>query len=341
MTKAAEAGASDGRRDVWRALALFCAVALGLGVTYLGSAVLFADLGVFLDPAGRFGIARLPRFNAALCLVLAYLCAAVWLAQRWARHDFEALRSVVEASDGEWARWAQRIRSPGATQLLRATLIGAVCGALVDAIAGRGADIDRALWWGHLAWVHLLNPLLFATIGVLIALSGVRAGIYQELGRRARVQLGQIAPLAPFARAGLRVALLWFVGNSLASLLLLDTNSPMLVASILILTTTLAVLALLAPSRGVHERLRDAKREELDWLRVEITRASGALRRGDAQGAAPLPALLAWEARVADAPEWPFDTSTWLRFALLLLVPVGSWLGSALAERFLERWLSA
>jgi hypothetical protein len=90
----------------------------------------------------------------------------------------------------------------------------------------------------------------------------------------------------------------------------------------------------------VHERLREVKRHELGWLRARIADASGALRRGD-EPAAVLPALLAWEARVASAPEWPFDASTWLRFTLLLAVPLGSWLGGALAERFVERWLGA
>jgi hypothetical protein len=115
----------------------------------------------------------------------------------------------------------------------------------------------------------------------------------------------------------------------------------MLVLSILLATGAVGVFSLLAPSRGVHERLREAKESELAWLRAAIARASEALRRGDAAGAAQLPALIAWEARVAGAPEWPFDTSTWLRFALLLLVPLGSWLGGALAEQVVERWLGA
>jgi hypothetical protein len=178
-------------------------------------------------------------------------------------------------------------------------------------------------------------------MGMLIAMSNARAGVYQEIGRRARVTLGEIALLAPFARAGLRTALLWFVGTSLASLLLVDTDAPMLVLSILIVTSVIAGASLLAPSRGVHERLREAKRRELGWLRPEIVRASDALRRGDGPGAVALPPLLAWEARVASAPEWPFDASTWLRFALLFLVPLGSWLGGALAEHVVERWLGA
>ena len=338
MPEAAEAEAE--RRDVRLACAIFCAVVLGLGVAYLGSALLAADLSVFLDASGRFGLVRLARFDAALGLVLAYLCSSLWLGHRWVRHDFHELRPVVEASDAEWAAWAERIRAPAAAPLVRAALLGAACGLAVDFVGAQASD-NTTTWQGHVVWVWILNPALFALMGLQVATSSLRAGVYRELGRRARVTLGDIAPLAPFARAGLRIALLWFVGTSLASLLLVDTDSPMLVISVLLVTVGIAVASLLAPSRGVHERLRDAKRQELGWLRAEIARASGALRAGDTPRAAQLPALLAWEARVSATPEWPFDSGTAARFGLFLLVPVGSWLGGAFAERIVERWFGA
>ena len=50
----------------------------------------------------------------------------------------------------------------------------------------------------------------------------------------------------------------------------------------------------------------------------------------------PLPALLAWEARVESIREWPFDTPTLVRFALFLLIPLGSWLGGAVVERVVD-----
>ena len=324
----------------WRAFGIFCGSALAFAAVYLGSALPFADLSVFEDPQGRFGLVRLVRFNAALGLVLAYLIALFWLGQQWVLRGFHHLYTLVDASEAEWSAFRARARSPGAARLARAAALGAAVGVFVDLVGARAAD--AALFWrGHQIWVHLLNPMVFAALGILMATSNARAGVYQELGRRARVTLGDIAPLAPFARAGLRTALLWFLGTSLASLLLVDTDSPMLVISILVVTTAIAVASLLTPSRGVHERMREAKQQELGWLRVEIARASAALRGGDAAGAAQLPALLAWEERVASAPDWPFDAGTVARFGLFLLVPIGSWLGSALAERIVERWFGA
>lgn len=37
--------------------------------------------------------------------------------------------------------------------------------------------------------------------------------------------------------------------------------------------------------------------------------------------------------------EWPFDTSTVLRFARYLLIPLGSWFGGAMVERVVDTWL--
>jgi hypothetical protein len=334
-----EGGASlrrPARAEGWTAFAIFCGVACAVAGVYLASAGLLADLSVF--GAGRV---RLARFNAALGLVLAYVCASLWLGQRWARRDLDELRGVVEGGEAEWAGWAERVATPRVTGLLGAALLGGLVGGLVDLIGGRASYDTTGIWHGHVVWVWILNPVLFALMGVLVRMSALRARLYQELGRRARVRIGDIAPLAPFVRAGMRIALLWFLGTSLACLLLVDTDAPALVLSVLLVTTAIALASLLAPSRGVHERLREAKRAELAWLRVEIARSTEALRRGDAAAANTLPALLAWEARVADSSEWPFDASTWLRFALLLLVPIGSWLGGALVEHVVERWLGA
>lgn len=340
----AEGGASlrrPGRAETWTAFAIFCAVACAVAGAYLASAALFADLSVFRDESVRFGGVRLARFNAALGLVLAYVCASLWLGQRWARRDLEELRGVVEGGDAEWAAWTRRVATPRAAGLLGAAVLGALAGGVVDLIGGRASYDTTGIWRGHVVWIWILNPVLFAFMGVLVRMTVLRARLYQELGKRARVRIGDVAPLAPFVRAGLRIALLWFLGTSLACLLLVDTDAPGLVLSILLATTATAVASLLAPSRGVHERLREAKRAELAWLRTEIAHCTEALRRGEAAGASTLPALLAWEARVAASSEWPFDASTWLRFTLLLLVPIGSWLGGALVEHVVERWLGA
>lgn len=50
-------------------------------------------------------------------------------------------------------------------------------------------------------------------------------------------------------------------------------------------------------------------------------------------GASDLPGLLAYEARIENVSEWPFDTPTLLRFGMLMIIALGSWVGGAIVER--------
>ena len=78
-----------------------------------------------------------------------------------------------------------------------------------------------------------------------------------------------------------------------------------------------------------------AKRAELDRCTEEVR----ALRDGRPGAGRSLADLLAWRAYVASVPEWPFDAPTRLRFALYLVIPLGSWLGGALVEKLVDRLL--
>jgi hypothetical protein len=103
-------------------------------------------------------------------------------------------------------------------------------------------------------------------------------------------------------------------------------------------TLSVGVVALVLPARGVHQRIRALKGRELSWVRAAIEQERDRLRAevATAAGASRLPSLLAYEQRIDSVREWPFDTPTLTRFALFLLVPLGSWLGGALVERLLD-----
>jgi hypothetical protein len=58
-----------------------------------------------------------------------------------------------------------------------------------------------------------------------------------------------------------------------------------------------------------------------------------------ADAARRLPGLLAFEARIEAAREWPFDAATLRRFGIVLLLPLVSWLGGALVERGVDTLL--
>ena len=86
----------------------------------------------------------------------------------------------------------------------------------------------------------------------------------------------------------------------------------------------------------INADLPGVKDEELEGIRARIddvrTRA-----HVDADAAQRLQGLLAYETRIAAAPEWPFDETTLMRLgasALILTVP---WFGQAIAAYLIER----
>lgn len=144
--------------------------------------------------------------------------------------------------------------------------------------------------------------------------------------------------LAPFSRLGLRHAFYWAGGSSLASLLALDLERVGPLFGIIAVTLALSTRAFLRPAQAIRRRIAQTKRGELARVRTQIDRAKErALGAGapDDPGASDLPGLLAWEARLLEVSEWPFDTGTRVRFAAVVLLAVGSWLGGAVVERVL------
>ena len=100
----------------------------------------------------------------------------------------------------------------------------------------------------------------------------------------------------------------------------------------------LAAAALLLPARGVRDRVRRAKREELERVRQAIQGNTDALANSaiaKRAGSVGLVDLLAYRQYVDSVREWPFDAPMLGRFALFTLLPLGSWLGGALVERVL------
>ncbi|MEN8162377.1 MAG: hypothetical protein ABFS41_20060 [Myxococcota bacterium] len=273
-----------------RAALLFLLLLLALVGAYVGSALLLADALVLRHPTRAGVLHPSVLVNTVLALVIAYTAAAGWIGQRWVREDFEALRPVVDAGESDWEDWSNAIVHPRRGPLLWGALLGALFGLAVIGLVGSMGTRAPSVWGGHRLWSWLLNPALFAALGVF-ALRGAEANrVFAAMGDRARVRVGANEALAPFARAGLRRALLWLLGSSLAALLLPTTGQPALVLAIIALTLGLGVASLFAPSRTLHARMREKKQAELAWVRSEIDRAGDALRGfGDpARGAVPL-----------------------------------------------------
>ena len=140
----------------------------------------------------------------------------------------------------------------------------------------------------------------------------------------------------PYAQHGVRSSLLAIVSLSVSANLWLDPNSPVVgTATTLVLLVTAAVLALLLPTWGIHQRLKAIKLSELKQIRNAIATRRDPRSRS-VEDAQQLRADLALERRVMEISEWPFDAGSYGRVSLYVLLGLGSWVGAALVERMLE-----
>ncbi len=174
---------------------------------------------------------------------------------------------------------------------------------------------------------------MFAPLGWFV---GAALRLSRLTEERASPELIDPRPFAPLARHGTRLAAVWLVIQAIGMPLILFAPEGMdkeLLRSAALLLLGLACFAailLLLPCRGAHRVLRSAKQTELETVRGQIGEARR-MREDDR-----LPGLLAWEARVESLSPSPIDAAALGRTGLLLLLPIGSWIGSAIVARFVD-----
>jgi hypothetical protein len=196
------------------------------------------------------------------------------------------------------------------------------------------------------------SVLLDLVIGAVIGWTLFRtlyAGIAQDRafarlsGQVATIDLLDLSPLRPFARRGQRRALRWLLLATVAAFVFVDAGFATPPALVFVAIMGFAMFSFLLPVYGIHRNihaekqlllatLRDQIRAERGRLGTRVARLSGAA----AGGGGHLADLLAYEARISGAREWPVDTTILLRLALILLLPLASWLGGAFVERAVD-----
>jgi hypothetical protein len=156
--------------------------------------------------------------------------------------------------------------------------------------------------------------------------------------RLSRIDLLDLTPLAPFAQQGLSNALLLVGALSVYSLMMLETGFMMLMLVVGGSALFLAVLALLAPVRGVQKRVRGAKQEELAWIAAHISGLRARLAESQAgTRSGELADMVAYRTLIENIPEWPFTGSTYLRLLVYALIPLASWGVGIVAEELIGR----
>lgn len=280
-----------------------------------------------------------------LCVQLAYLCSVSISAAREAPRAVRRVRPLLEGSAVELDELeaAAAFRPRGV--LLAAGLAGVVAGLLVPFLeTAPGAwqvYEDWRRWTPESTWHRVLAPIIGWWSARLMALMLIDSRRHSRLARRiARIDLLDLRPLEPFARFGLSNALRVTGFVALFAFLLIDLGRyGLLVLFIAALTVLFATAALLLPVRGIHRRIRQAKQAELHAVHAGIRGDAAALHSSALAGRDTTPSLadlVAYRELVAATREWPFDASTFMRFVLYLMIPLGSWLGGAFVERLVD-----
>jgi hypothetical protein len=295
-------------------------------------------------------------FGASLGRLVGFSFEWGWVAEL-IQDGFLGFAIAVTAASVRGARAEIRLLQPARApelerEVLRYPRALLACVGFIGVLSATPTVLSASMWEGgrRPEWTHPTVLWLFARNAVTwsIVLRGMALELV--LGRRFSALADAVVlsdPLdrtafAPFARRALRNVLLWMLLAAWVSLTYVGPGWAVgsLLALGLATLAGFAVTAFLLPLLGPHRRLRDAKRAELARVRSALLAARDAALCGD--GAAPpgrLADLIAYEARVADASEWPLEASTVLRFALYLMLGLGSWIGAGLVQHLLEREL--
>ena len=323
--------------------AFWAGVALGLaafGLFLLYTAVLGEGAGRLAGVSFEWGALA----EAIQDGLLGFSVAVTAASMRAAREEIEAVRPALAGRLGDGADLARAVlRYP---RVLLAA-IGA-CGVLSSFPTVLSSDMwigGRQPGWTHptVVWLFLRNAVTWWLVLRGMALELITGRRFSELARSIEIaDPFERAPFAPFARRALRNVLLWML---LAAWLALTYVGPgwaigTLMALGLTTVAAFACAAFVLPLLGPHAKLRAAKQAELAKLRAAIRATrDAALAPTATERPGRLADLVAYEARVAAAGEWPIETSTLLRFALYLALGLGSWVGAGLVQHAVERVL--
>ena len=152
------------------------------------------------------------------------------------------------------------------------------------------------------------------------------------------IDLLRIDRLYPWGRSAARTALVWFTVSATCCLFFVGGGLTVAVIVAPLGAMVLGFWAFLGTLLAIHRKIRIAKAEALDHLRDEIDLARAELTT-DPSATSKLLGLLAYEARIDGAREWPFDQTILMRVgasALILTIP---WFGAAFASLVVEHVL--
>lgn len=189
-------------------------------------------------------------------------------------------------------------------------------------------------------WFFAVTPFAFSLIAKYLYLTIDEGRLWSRLRREAAApEIFDPTHLRPVTKAAMRGAFTWIIGATIGSLFFLSSGID---RSVLLPffagIGVVAVLNLIVPLIGWHRKIIAEKERQLSEARQVIKRCWARLKAADEDDVAlaKMGGLLALEARIQAAREWPIDFSTVGRLAFYLAIPLVSWIGGALMERAVD-----
>ncbi|MCR9241498.1 MAG: hypothetical protein NXH87_08990 [Rhodobiaceae bacterium] len=189
-------------------------------------------------------------------------------------------------------------------------------------------------------WFFAVAPLTFSVIAKAVYIAFREGQLWS--GFRTQVaapDIFDIGKLRPVTKAAMRGSFSWVIGATIGTLFFLSNEiDRSTLAPFFIGIGGVAVLYLVAPLVGWHRVLLAEKERQLRDVRKVIDRCWTRLKSAEDDDVAlvKIGGLLALEARIQAAREWPIDFSTLGRLAFYLAIPLISWIGGALMERAVD-----
>jgi hypothetical protein len=299
-----------------------------------------ARTGLIGQPSGPLRDFRIAILH---CLLVGYLPAAFLAVVRGGRKTVRELQGALDCTPEECDALAVSLRLP-VRGLVGAVLIGLVLALGTPYLASPVPDDlwNPVTWSAEVVWHRVLGPLVavgsVALVYAILVVSGRMSRLAEDLKS---IDLFDLRPLYPFTQLGLTNALLLMGLVAIAGLMVL-TESGFGLLGLLVGTAilTAAGLAVAFPLRGVHRRITQAKAAELEWVEAKLGEQRTVLKTGADRTSGDLSDLAAYRDLVRSVRDWPITTSSYVRFALYLLIPVASWAAAALVERVVDAWIS-
>ncbi|MGZ5988521.1 MAG: hypothetical protein ACXWLZ_05665 [Rhizomicrobium sp.] len=274
-------------------------------------------------------------------LVLSLLCCTALAMQRYARKWEAADRADyarILTGGMPSALNVTGVAARGA-KLWQATLIGIVIGFVIST-AIRFAEMreGHSLPLGPTLWYACLTTFLAALFARGVEQSRAGSSAYANmLSSELKIDLLRTDTLAVLGRSAARAALIWFVVSAVACLFFVSGDLNWLTIGVIVLCAAMGIGMFVSIMFRIHRQILASKNSELEHIRRQIDAMRAAMHK-DYQAATHLHGWLAYEKRISEAHEWPFDQSTLVRLgasAFILIVP---WLGRAAAEYLIDHF---